>query len=145
MPKAVYVEVVRHGITRGEDDARRVRDLWRRHSWPIVTVLPTQVGVLGLLSTLGHGEQEVLAFALTQRNPLVLMDDAIARNEARKLGLRSTGTLGIIVQAYRLHIITFSEVELLVEEIIQRPDIWISTKLCIELLANLRQESEDVG
>jgi predicted nucleic acid-binding protein len=66
------------------------------------------------------------------------MDDATARAEARRLGLHVRGTLGILVQAYRRHHLSFLQVELLLEEIASRPDIWISAQLCNQVLAQLR-------
>jgi predicted nucleic acid-binding protein len=48
--------------------------------------------------TLDLGEIEVLALARTLIDPLVLLDDEIARSEARRLNLKISGTLGILVQ-----------------------------------------------
>lgn len=41
--------------------------------------------------------------------------------------------------AYRSKILSFPEVELLLQEIAVRPDIWISAKLCEQVLQTLRQ------
>jgi predicted nucleic acid-binding protein len=49
------------------------------------------------LKALGNGEQEVLALA--SPDILVLLDDAVARQHARALGLRFTGTLGVLLKA----------------------------------------------
>jgi predicted nucleic acid-binding protein len=48
-----------------------------------------------------RGEAEVLALAQAGDAPLVIIDDLMARAHARSLGLRCTGTLGIIVRAKR--------------------------------------------
>ena len=54
------------------------------------------------LSTLGLGEREAIALALEIRADLLLSDDAAARRRAARLGVVSTGTLGIIEEgAYR--------------------------------------------
>ena len=50
---------------------------------------------------LGHGEREVLCWALQTQDPLVLLDDAEARKQAKALGVRFTGTLGVLVKARR--------------------------------------------
>jgi len=68
----------------------------------------------------------------------VLLDDETARAEARRLKLRVRGTLGVLAQAYRANILSFSEIELLIQEIAARPDIWISAKLCEQTLQALR-------
>lgn len=52
-----------------------------------------------LLKSLGPGEREVLALASASQESLILLDDAVARQHARKLGLRFTGTLGVILKA----------------------------------------------
>jgi predicted nucleic acid-binding protein len=49
---------------------------------------------------LDPGETEVLALAQSLADPLVLLDDKVARAEARRLKLRLCGTLGILVRAY---------------------------------------------
>jgi predicted nucleic acid-binding protein len=51
------------------------------------------------LKSLGSGEREVLALALTSADHLLLIDDAVARQHARELSLRFTGTLGILLKA----------------------------------------------
>lgn len=48
--------------------------------------------------SLGNGEQAALALAVVSSDPLLLLDDAVARQRARELGLRFTGTLGIFSQ-----------------------------------------------
>ena len=52
-----------------------------------------------LLKSLGSGEREVLALASASADALVLLDDAVARQHARKFGLQFTGTLGILLKA----------------------------------------------
>ena len=48
-----------------------------------------------------RGEAEVLALAQVAGEALVIIDDAMARTHARTLGLRITGTLGMILRAKR--------------------------------------------
>jgi uncharacterized protein len=141
MPTAVYNEVVQQGLARGEPDARIVRHFWQHLKWPIIIVSLPQIAALTLLSQLGHGERAVLALALVKPRPLVLMDDAAARSEARRLGIPARGTLGILVQAYRQQQLALNEVEFLIEELAERPDIWISQALCQQVLDELRREA----
>ena len=86
---------------------------------------------------LDPGEIEVLAFAQTVSDALVLLDDEVARAEARRLKLRVRGTLGVLVQGHRQDLLSLAQVDLLVREIAVRPDIWISAKLCEEALVSL--------
>ncbi len=48
---------------------------------------------------LDAGEREVLALALGKADPLVILDDAAARNQARLLGIYFTGTVGVLIKA----------------------------------------------
>jgi predicted nucleic acid-binding protein len=140
LPEAVYDEVVRQGMRRGDADARIVRAFWRRQQWP---VLPAPAGVLDTAQfskRLGRGERAVLALALTSQPVIVLMDDAAARSEARRFGLQVTGTLGVLVQAFRRSYLNLRELEFLFDTIANRPDIWLSAALCRRVLASLRTD-----
>ncbi|HSM83453.1 MAG TPA: DUF3368 domain-containing protein [Nodosilinea sp.] len=48
---------------------------------------------------LGQGEREVLSLSMKQQNALALLDDGLARQYARRLNIRVTGTLGILLKA----------------------------------------------
>jgi predicted nucleic acid-binding protein len=53
-----------------------------------VLVVPVPQSIQ-LLKSLGSGEREVLAMALVSSDPLILLDDAVARKHARDLGFGS--------------------------------------------------------
>lgn len=50
---------------------------------------------------LGDGETEVLALAVESGDAVVILDDLLARRAAHGLGLRLTGTLGLLLDAKR--------------------------------------------
>lgn len=52
---------------------------------------------------LGAGEAEVLTLALECGDAIVIRDDAMARQAAHSLGLRLTGTLGLLLSSVRVH------------------------------------------
>jgi predicted nucleic acid-binding protein len=139
IPRAVYDEVVTQGLAQGAPDASTVRLSWQRRRWPIVTVPHAVLSAYKPPTVLGPGETEVLALAQTLSGPLVLLDDEVARAEARRLRLRLRGTLGILVQAYRQGCLSFDQTELLIAEIAARPDIWIGARLSEQVLASLRK------
>jgi predicted nucleic acid-binding protein len=87
---------------------------------------------------LDPGETEVLALARTLPDAMVLLDDEAARTEARRMKLRMRGTLGLLSQAYYSGILSLPQVELLIQDIAARPDIWIGTRLCEQVLQALR-------
>jgi len=139
IPRAVYDEVVTQGLARGAPDALTVRLFWQRQGWPIVDVPDAVLFAYTPPVVLDPGETEVLALAQTLTDPLVLLDDEVARAEARRLKLHLRGTLGILVYAYRKGLLSFGQVELLIREIAARPDIWIGARLCEQVLASLRK------
>jgi len=55
---------------------------------------------------LDAGEREVLALALGKADPLLILDDAAARNQARVLGIPFTGTVGVLMKAKRTGLIS---------------------------------------
>jgi len=115
-----------------------VRLFWQHYRWPVVEVTAAVLDVYTPPVILDPGEHELLALAQTMTDSLVLLDDEIARAEARRLQLQVHGTLGILVQAYRAQLLTFDHVELIIREIAARPDIRISAKLCQQVLVSLR-------
>jgi predicted nucleic acid-binding protein len=137
IPRAVYDEVVVQGLVRGAPEALTVRLFWQRRQWPIIDVPEALLSAYAPPVVLDPGETEVLALAQSLVEPLVLLDDEVARAEARRLKLRLCGTLGILVRTYREGLLPYDQAELLIREIATRPDIWISAKLCEQVLASL--------
>ena len=139
IPHAVYDEVVTCGLAKGASDALTVRLFWQRHEWPVVGAPPSVLSTYTPPVILDPGERAVLALAQTMKHPLVLLDDEVARSEARRLNLRVCGTLGILAQACRKQMLTLAQTELLIREISARRDIWISAKLSEQVLASLQR------
>jgi predicted nucleic acid-binding protein len=81
---------------------------WLGVGLPDVTALdwialrqPTSEAALPLVTDLGPGETEVLMLALESPEAVAVLDDALARRMAETLGLRLTGTLGLLLDAKR--------------------------------------------
>jgi predicted nucleic acid-binding protein len=68
-------------------------------SWIEMVQVPS-ADLLLLATDLGNGEREAIALA-QQRNIRVLLDDALARRHADLMGVRVTGTLGVLLKAKR--------------------------------------------
>ena len=137
IPRAVYDEVVTQGLVRGAPDALTVRLFWQRQQWPIVDVPEALLSAYVPPVVLDPGETELLALAQSLADPMLLLDDEVARAEARRLKLRLCGTLGILVRACRKDLLSLDQAELLIREIAARPDIWIAARLCEQVLASL--------
>lgn len=141
IPRSVYDEVVVQGLARGASEALTVRLFWKHQLWPVIDVPAGLISPYTPSVILGAGEAEVLTLAQTLSDPLVLLDDEVARAEARRLGLRVQGTLGTLVRAHRRGLLSFGRVELLIHEIAARPDIWIGERLCEQVLASLKSDT----
>jgi predicted nucleic acid-binding protein len=141
VPLAVYREAVIAGSARDAPDAANIHLFLEHHKFPILDVSEPLLQSHDSTPILGAGERHVLALAqsLTGAEVLVLLDDEMARDEARRLGLQIKGTLGVLVEAFRARLLSFDETELLLLEIAARPDIWIAEKLCHQIIEQLKQ------
>lgn len=79
------------------------RDLPR---WIQVEVPQNIPLVIALREKLGYGESEVIALGIEKKDRLLVLDDHKARQTAKRLGLKITGVLGILVKAKKEGIIT---------------------------------------
>jgi uncharacterized protein len=66
---------------------------------------PVSNEALPLVTDLGAGETQVLMLALERQDIVAVIDDALARRVAGSLGLRFTGTLGLLLDAKRVGLI----------------------------------------
>ncbi len=62
---------------------------------------PSSEKVVRLVADLGPGETGVLLLTMERTDPVVILDDALARSHAEILGIRLTGPLGILLDAKR--------------------------------------------
>jgi predicted nucleic acid-binding protein len=136
--ETVYQEAVVFGQVQGAPDALTIRLFWQQRQLPVIAVPDDALAAYQPAIALDPGERATFALALTLKDVLVLVDDEDARTEARRLGLPVRGTLGALVEAHRRALLTLPEVELLINEIAARPDIWISADLCARVLKSLR-------
>ncbi len=60
---------------------------------------PVSEQAVRLITDLGPGETEVLMLGLERPGSLLVLDDSLARRVAESLGLRFTGTLGLLLDA----------------------------------------------
>lgn len=69
--------------------------------WLPVHSVSDQALLAALLTQLDPGESEVLALALERGSSTVLLDEKKARRLAHQLGLRTVGTVGLLLLAKR--------------------------------------------
>jgi len=83
-------------LAKGREQGVNVPDL-AALSWIEVRDLPAPLWPLP--REIHRGEAEVLALAAEAPESLVILDDTAARAHAKALGLKVTGTLGILLRA----------------------------------------------
>lgn len=143
IPRAVYHEAVVEGSIREAPDSLHIRLFLEHYRFPILDASEKVLRRYVNGPQLDWGERQLLSLAqsFSGGEVQVLLDDDAARNEARRLGLPVKGTVGILVQAYRTRLLALDDLELLLLEIAARPDLWISEKLCQQVIEQLKRDS----
>ncbi len=135
IPSAVYDEAVVRGLEKKEADAALIADAVKRKA---ITVLSPKKAPPFLF--LGAGESAVISLALGRRIQNVCIDEAPARNAAKRLGLRPVGTLGVIAVLLKRKRINQTQALSAVDGMVRR-DFRISAKV----LARFRKEITVLG
>ncbi len=93
IPRAVFDEVVLRGAGEpGAEETRNARGIETR-------LVVDDLSVAVLRESLGAGESEAIVLAQELGADLLLLDDALARRKAERLGLKVMGTLGVLLLA----------------------------------------------
>jgi predicted nucleic acid-binding protein len=93
IPSAVYTEVVVDGA--GQPGAKETAEA----DWIKAVEVQDHLAVEFLRDELGPGQSEAIVLARALSTDYLLLDDLKAKSKARHLGLRVSGTLGIILMA----------------------------------------------
>ena len=88
---------------------------------------------------LDRGEHEALAVARSRPGSLLLTDDSGARLAARALGVRSHGTVGVLVRAIRRQQRTREQVLELLKELPERSTLYIRRGLLLEVIRDVER------
>jgi len=93
-----------------------------------------ELAMLGLLGRLHNGEVEVMIGAIEHNIKTVILDDNVARNKARQLGLDVTGTLGILLEAYKKDLLDDLEKEI---ASLKRVGMFLSDDICKKIMSSI--------
>lgn len=93
----IVPEGVAEEIAAGHAQGHSLPDL-ATLDWLQIVPVPHR-RILHLASDLGKGEREVLSLAVDRPEAVALLDDRLARRMAEHLGIRFTGTLGLLLRA----------------------------------------------
>lgn len=100
VPVSVYQEVVLQG--KGRPGAEVVAQA----DWLTVQDPERPTSLLAELLQIDRGEQDVIMLAQAIKADWVLIDEKLARRLASRLGLQVKGTLGVLLIAYRVGLIS---------------------------------------
>lgn len=95
IPRAVFEEIVLRGAAEPGAEETRSAD------WIETRLAMDDLSVSVLRENLGAGESEAIVLAQELGADLLLLDDALARRKAERLGLNVVGTLGVLLLAKR--------------------------------------------
>jgi predicted nucleic acid-binding protein len=140
IPSVVYEEVVTDAVEFERPDAYAVQLAVARQELTVVNMDDAELSEAIRALPLHRGEKHAIQLGLKEAADWVLLDDQLARDCALRLGLKVKGTLGVIVATYRSGLMTFLEIELILQAALDREDIWIHHTLVRRILDQLRQE-----
>lgn len=129
IPLAVFEESVLEGKMRGDSDAISVEMAIRQQHLHISEIVDPEMSKEISALPLDRGEKHAIQLAMNVHADLILLDDLLARENAKNLGLNVQGTLGVLVDAFRENRLSISEVDIIFETILKRDDIWLSEDL----------------
>jgi predicted nucleic acid-binding protein len=127
LPQAVWAETVEQGRVLASNLAQFQIS---RHA--LVPLEVTQFSQTCDLTALHLGEQQCLLLCKQLNVLLLLTDDLAARDAAKRLNLKPVGSLGVIVRAYRQHLISLDEAEQFLNEFYAASSLFV-TKDIVEM------------
>jgi len=132
IPEAVYDEVVVRG--NGEPGSREVDAA----EWIETCVVEDRLSVSLLRDELDAGESEVIVLAEEFGARYVLLDDRLARRKTMRLGLSTTGTLGVLLMSKEAGLI--AQIKPILDEL-RETDFRMSSTVYREVLVKAHEES----
>jgi hypothetical protein len=124
IPPAVWDEVVVAGKNRpGVKEVKKARE----EEWLSVVAPENEVIITTLEKQLDVGEAETIALAIEKDIEWVLLDESDARAVAESYDLKMTGTIGILLRAYKTGIV--ESVEEVLDQLQEEANFRISDTL----------------
>lgn len=124
IPEAVALEL-EEGRRIGEDVP-----VIKNYRWIKVRKV-TIPAFIKIISDLGRGEAEVLALGCEEKEPLLIIDDSLARRIAKLQAFKFTGTAGVLLKAKKEgHI---AEIKPLIEKL-REAGFYLADKLIADIL-----------
>ncbi|CAG0936346.1 hypothetical protein TFLX_05216 [Thermoflexales bacterium] len=137
LPQAVWAETVEPGRVSAD---RLAKLSIIRHA--LVPREITQFSQTQTLTALHLGEQACLFLCYQLNVPLLLTDDLAARDAAKRLGLKSVGSLGVVVRAYRQGLIPLADAERFLNDLYAVSSLFVTKDIVEIAIQQLRPASQ---
>ncbi len=120
IPEAVYKEAVTQGKNLHLPDAYIIEKATRTwiHETQVTPEIDIEYNYLDPNLRLGEGEKQALKLCKQLNAINFIADDKEARKVSKILNLKPIGTLGVIIQALKLAVITKKETETIIDDLI---------------------------
>jgi predicted nucleic acid-binding protein len=105
---------------------------------PPSEIISDRLKALGRLFTLHRGEIDALALCFKQKDPVLLTDDTSARLAARQAGIKTHGTIGLILRAIRLGLRSPDDVIELLQLLPNKSTLYIRRELLEEAISAVK-------
>ncbi|MBQ8013875.1 MAG: DUF3368 domain-containing protein [Treponema sp.] len=132
IPEAVYRELTTNILFKNEADIVKTSDFLKTS--PVQNRKALEV--LQAASGLDDGESEAIILADEVNSDALIIDERKGRKVAQKLGLKITGTVGVLLQAHAENMITSDEIKEYLEQL-KNSNIRLSDSLIQEALSLL--------
>ena len=131
-PKQVYRELTTNVLFKNEADIVKNSDFLKTSSVQNRKALK----VLQAASGLDDGESEAIILADEIKSDVLIIDERKGRKVAQKLGIRITGTVGVLLQAHNENMIATDDIKQYLEQL-KNSNIRLSDSLIQEALSLL--------
>jgi uncharacterized protein len=141
VPPVVFTEAVTAGFALSAPDALLLNDAFISGKLQVQTPAPSSLPVI---TPLHPGESESIRLAIELNCDWLIVDDmgarqgALANFAASGVTTSVKGTLGVITTAYAEKKLSRQQAIDLVNALKIRPDIWLSRKLCEQVIRTLQ-------
>ena len=113
VPTAVYQELTSNQAFQDENELIRSSAFIKQ-----VSVRDQHaVALVSRATGLDKGESEAIIYADEHHADILLMDEAAGRKVAKNMGLNITGSIGILVEAYKREVLSREEVKAAINDI----------------------------
>lgn len=122
LPPAVYNEVVEKGVERKAADALIIEEAVMKGYLQVVALnerAKAEIKILTKMQDISVGEAEAIALAKQVKAELLIIDERSGTIVARVWGIKTVGLLGIIIEAMHQSVITFKELKMYYNRLIE--------------------------